>query len=236
MIKKRNIIPLLLSMLAAGCAKTPTNPEDPLEGYNRTVFAFNMSVDHLVIRPVAQTYNFVMPQRAQMGVTNVTKNIWEMNTFINDILQANFKYLVVDFWRTVINTTAGIGGLFDVATRAGIPPHVETFGLTLAKWRGGKQSPYFVIPILGPATITNGIGYAFDYYTSFWPYLKDQDINYIYWGVTLINFRSQLLPSDKLVETAFDPYAFVRDAYMQKDRERIDENEALGESLSSKAE
>src|SRR3990167_8216246 len=108
MIKKHIVTFLAFSMLATGCAKRPPNHEDPLESYNRTVFAANMSIDHLIFRPVAKTYNFVTPQVVQQGVTNVVSNVGELNSFINDILQANFKYLIVDFWRAVINTTAGV--------------------------------------------------------------------------------------------------------------------------------
>lgn len=214
--------------LLTGCASKPTDPtHDPLEGYNRFMFAVNMDVDHLVIGPAAMIYSKVTPPIAQKGVTNFFDNVSEITTFPNDFLQGNFRYMAVDFWRFVINSTAGVGGLFDVATRLGIQPHVESFGLTLAKWRGGQSAPYFVIPLLGPSTFQSGIGIVADYYTTPWPYLKDQTINYVATGIELINVRAQFLPADKMVMNAFDPYIFVRDAYLQREKEKITRNETL---------
>ncbi|HLB56662.1 MAG TPA: VacJ family lipoprotein [Coxiellaceae bacterium] len=220
---------LALSSLAlSGCARHPTDPtNDPFEGYNRVMFGFNQDVDHLVFRPAATAYSKITPPQLQAGVTNFFDNINEIITFPNDFLQGNFRYMAVDFWRFVINTTVGVGGLFDVATRLGIQPHAESFGLTLAKWRGGQSAPYFIIPLLGPATIQSGIGIAADYYTTPWPYLHNQTINYIANGVQLINIRAQLLPADQMVANAFDPYIFVRDAYLQREKEKIARNEAL---------
>lgn len=211
-----------------------TPNEDPFERYNRAAFAFNMDVDHLVFRPAAMVYDKVTPPLVQKGIRNVFDNIDEITTFPNDFLQGNFRYMVVDLWRFTINTTLGVGGLFDVATRLGIEPHVESFGLTLAKWRGGQSAPYFVIPILGPATLQTGIGYAADYYMSFWPYINDRDVTYIAWGTRFLDFRAQMLPADKLIENAFDPYVFVRDAYLQTQKRKIEENENLSKIPPSK--
>lgn len=218
----------ICAIALSGCATKPTAPsEDPLEGYNRVMFAFNQDIDHLVFRPAAVVYSKVTPPQLQSGVTNFFDNVGEITTFPNDFLQGNFRYMVVDFWRFAINSTVGIGGLFDVATRVGIQPHSESFGLTLAKWRGGQSAPYFVIPLLGPSTIQSGIGIAADYFTTPWPYVHDQNINYIASGTQLINVRSQLLPADKLVDNAFDPYIFVRDAYLQREKDKIEKNQAL---------
>lgn len=218
----------LFTIGLTGCASKPTDPKnDPLEGYNRTMFAVNMDVDHLVIGPTAMIYSKIVPPVMQKGVSNFFDNVSEITTFPNDFLQGNFRYMIVDVWRFVINSTLGVGGIFDVATRMGIQPHTESFGLTLAKWRGGKSAPYFVIPILGPSTFQSGIGIGVDYYTTPWPYLKDQTINYVATGVQLINIRAEFLPADKMVMNAFDPYVFVRDAYLQREKEKIAKNEAL---------
>ncbi|OGT43070.1 MAG: hypothetical protein A3F13_06415 [Gammaproteobacteria bacterium RIFCSPHIGHO2_12_FULL_40_19] len=200
--------------------------DDPFEHYNRVAFAFNMDIDHLVIGPVAKVYDKITPAPLKTGIQNVFANIDEIPTFPNDFLQGNFRYMVVDVWRFAINTTLGIGGLFDVATRLGIQPHIETFGLTLAKWRGGQSAPYFVIPILGPATVQTGMGYAADFYMSIWPYLSNLT-TYSAWGVRLLDVRAQYLPADKLIETSFDPYVFVRDAYLQRQTQKIADNQNL---------
>lgn len=219
----------ITTLALSGCAKKPDGAvnNDPLEGYNRVAFAFNMDVDHMVMRPVAHTYATIVPPVMQKGVTNVFNNIDEIPTFSNDILQGNFRYTVLDVWRFFINSTLGVGGLFDVATRIGIKPHVETLGLTFAKWRGGKSAPYFVIPIFGPSTIQTAIGQVGDYYMNFWPYLCNQNIPWYALGVKFLNLRAQLLPADKLVDNAFDPYIFMRDAYLQTQQQAIDQNEAL---------
>ena len=219
---------LISLTLLTGCAKKPnasSSSNDPLEPYNRVMFAFDQDVDHLIIRPTAIVYSKVTPPPLQQGVTNFFNNTFEITTFPNDLLQGNFKYLPVDFWRFVINSTAGIGGLFDVATKVGIKPHIETFGLTLAKWRGGKSAPYFVVPIFGPSTIQGAVGMGVDAVTTPWPYFKSNYITYIPPAVGLTSLRAEMLPADKLVATAFDPYVFVRDAYMQREKQRIAANE-----------
>lgn len=220
----------LTTITMTGCTKKPhaTNNEDPFESYNRVMFAFNGFVDVAIIRPVTTVYSVITPAPFQAGLTNAFHNIHEITTFPNDFLQGNFKYMAVDFWRFIINSTFGVVGFFDVATRWGIQPHVEGFGLTLAKWRGGKSSPYFIIPILGPSTIQNGIGLGADYFTTPWPYIKNNTINYAVTGLELVHVRARYLPADKVIETAFDPYVFVRDAYLQKTKNRISENETLG--------
>lgn len=228
-MKKLAIASLALLSLTA-CAKKPSDPNDPLEPYNRAVFAFNMDADHLIIRPVTKVYSVIVPPPLQQGITNFFDNTLEITTFPNDLLQGNFKFMAVDVCRFMINTTLGIGGLFDVATRMGLPKHFEGFGLTLAKWRGGKSAPYFVIPLLGPSTIQSAIGLAADIYMSPWPYINN---NYIAWGLPIlgvINYRASLLPADKLVDTSFDPYSFVRDAYMQRQAQKIAQNQAQGDN------
>lgn len=220
--------PLALILLLTSCAKIPDpTANDPLEGYNRLMFAFNQDADHLIFRPIAKTYSVITPPILQSGVTNMFNNVDEISTLPNDVLQGNFRYIFVDIWRFAINTTLGIGGLFDIATHMGIQPHIETFGLTLAKWHSGKASPYFVIPLLGPSSIQSGLGMAVDYFATPFPYLNNQDINYAYTGLRSTNTRAQLLPADKLVDNAFSPYVFVRDAYLQREKQKISENEAL---------
>src|SRR3989338_4383343 len=218
----------LTTFFLTDCAKNPDpSANDPLEGYNRAMFAFNQDIDHLTVRPLAKVYNTITPAPLQKGITNVFDNVDEITTLPNDVLQGNFRYIFVDVWRFAINTTAGLGGLIDVATKMGIKPHVESFGLTIAKWRGGKTSSYFVIPLLGPSSIQSAIGLAGDYYASPFPYINNQNINYIYTGARLLHTRAQLLPADRLVDNAFDPYVFVRDAYLQREKEKIAENQAL---------
>lgn len=230
------LVALALSAIAlTSCAKKPAapNPADPYERFNRAMFKFNTMIDFVTIRPAAQIYAALTPGFVQKGVTNVFENIDEIPAFPNDFLQGNFKYMAVDFWRFVINTTFGVAGLFDVATHLGIAPHEETFGLTLAKWRGGKSSPFLILPLFGSSTVQNAIGNTADYYMTFWPYLGYNATFYIAHGVKFVNMRAQLLPADKLIGTSFDPYVFVRDAYIQKMDRQIADNQNLGKKTTN---
>lgn len=205
----------------AGCA-TGKTPGDPYESLNRKTFAFNMAMDKAVLRPVAKTYNFITPNYVQARVTNFFENTGLIPATVNDILQLNLYQTLADSSRFIINTTIGIGGLYDVASHGNLPDHHNDFGLTMARW-GLPDSPYLVIPILGPSTIRDTFGLPVDVYTTIWPYINPIWIGWTAFGVDKINIRAALLPSDKLVDEAFDPYVFVRDAYMQHRQNQVNE-------------
>ncbi len=208
------------SALLAGCAVNHSNPQDPYESYNRKVFKFNRGVDKVVYRPVAVVYTTVLPTFARRGVSNFLSNVAEVPTIGNDILQANPLWALSDIGRLVINTTVGIGGLFDVATRAGLEKHDQDFGLTLARW-GYTKSSYLLIPFFPPSTVRDLIGTGGDYATSVWTYVRPDWIGWTAYGVTLVDKRASFLDSDKLVDQAFDPYIFVRDAYLQNRQHKL---------------
>lgn len=215
---------LVIMFLLAGCAKNPTNNVDPYEKFNRFTFAFNQDLDHLVFRPVAKVYDTLAPPPLKKGITNFFDNIQEITTFPNDILQGKIRFAFVDFWRFVINSTIGIGGLFDVASRMGLPKHYEDFGMTLAVWDGGHKSPYLVLPVLGSSTFRAGFGKIFDVGMSPYPYIRPRAIGWTAEGVRLLNERAKLLAANKLIDTAFDPYVFVRNAYLQRREKLIRKN------------
>jgi phospholipid-binding lipoprotein MlaA len=210
---------LAQSLFLAGCATTKgtyTDPQDPYESVNRKIFAFNKVVDKVVFRPIAKVYDFVLPWPVKRGVNNFFSNFGEVRNVVNDILQFEFPQAISDTARFVINSTIGIGGLFDVATCMGVEANYEDFGTTLYKW-GAKKSPYFVIPFLGPSTIRDAVALPITYeFMTFWPYIDPQELRYGMLGVDLIDRRSKLLPGDKVVDQAFDSYTFVRDAYLQR--------------------
>lgn len=219
------MICLLITIFLSGCAKNPNASNiDPYEKINRFTFAFNQDLDHLIFRPVAKTYDTLVPPPLKKGITNFFNNIQEITTFPNDILQGKIRWAFVDFWRLVINSTIGIGGLFDVATKMGLPKHYEDFGMTLAVWDGGHKSPYLVLPVLGPSTFRAGFGKIFDVGASPYPYIQPRAIGWTAEAVRLLNERAKLLSANKLVDTAFDPYVFVRDAYLQRRNKLIRKN------------
>lgn len=209
---------LILVCLNLGCATIhrPNSVNDPLETYNRTVYGFNSAIDKVILRPVAKTYAFIVPGSVDQGVGNFFGNLGQITTVANDILQADISYSVRDTWRFAINSTLGVLGIFDIASKVGLEKHTQDFGLTLAKW-GIKDSPYFVIPLLGPSTIRDAVSLPIDYYAlSAWPHIKPSDTRYTLYALQEIHQRKLLLAADKLLDEAFDPYVFVRSAYLQK--------------------
>lgn len=205
-----------LAVTLTGCARKPSNAKvDPYENFNRVVFAFNQDVDHLIYRPVAKVYKTIVPPPIRVGVSNAFDNIEEVTTMSNDLLQGKIKYVFLDFWRFVINSTIGVAGLFDVASHMGLKRHYNDFGMTLAYWSGKETSPYLQIPFLGPTTFRDGFGEAFDYVMSPYPYVRPTGWNIYSNTLNLAQVREQLLPTDPLVDNAFDQYIFVRNAYLQ---------------------
>lgn len=227
---------LAMAFNLVGCARKPSNAAvDPYENFNRVIFAFNQDVDHLIYRPVSKIYHTILPPPLQMGISNAFDNVNEVTIMANDLLQGKVKYMFLDFWRLVVNSTIGVGGLFDVATRLGLKRHYNDFGMTLSYWSGKTNSPYLEIPLLGPSTFRDALGLGVDYLLSPYPYIRPTSTNYIIQGVRLISIRSQLLDTDQLVDEAFDPYIFVRNAYLQHRRHAIEANmkgEDIGPSAS----
>lgn len=209
---------LILTCLNLGCVTThrSNSVNDPLETYNRTVFGFNTAIDKVILRPIAKTYAFITPGPVDKGIGNFFNNLGQITTVANDILQANVSNTVRDTGRFAINSTLGILGIFDVASKMGLENNTQDFGLTLAKW-GVKDSPYFVIPLLGSSTIRDAISLPIDYYAlSVWPHIKPSGTRFTLYALQAIHQRKMLLATDKLVDEAFDPYVFVRSAYLQK--------------------
>ncbi len=213
----------LMALLAAslsGCFNA-NNPDDPYENYNRKMYAVNSQLDRFILKPVAKTYNFILPSFAKTGVRNFFTNLNEVPTVGNDVLQANTLWAASDSWRFLINTTIGIGGLFDVATKMNIPHHSQDFGLTLAKW-GVEQSPYLIIPVLGPATSRDTFAIPPQIAMSVPTYVNNDWVAYGLPALNIVSKRADLLPTDKVIDEAFDPYIFVRSAYMQRRKAEIE--------------
>ncbi len=209
------LVGILLAGMLGGCA-TPAN-KDPLEGLNRGIYKFNDTVDKAAVKPVAGAYKAVVPGTVRTGVNNFFSNLGTVVTIINDLLQLKFDKAMTDTGRFVINTTFGIGGLIDVASMDGIEKRSEDFGQTLAYW-GWENSTYLVLPFIGPSTVRDAGGLVVDsawldpiYYVDHVPTRNSM------LATKFIDRRSQFLPaSDLLDEAALDPYAFMRDAYLQR--------------------
>jgi phospholipid-binding lipoprotein MlaA len=219
---RRGWRPLLLLVLLlgpAGCASLPPgakpDPRDRFERTNRAIYKFNVAVDHAVLRPTARAYVRVVPKGARNSITNFLTNIKSPTTIVNDLLQGQFRNGASDTARLVVNTLFGLGGLFDVATPAGLDPHEADFGQTLGKW-GMHSGPYVMLPLLGPSTVRDSAGLLVDQYTTPYTYIKDPYVHWPLFTVNLLDRRAQLLDLDKYIDQSFDPYAFLRNAYLQR--------------------
>lgn len=208
------VLSLVLLMLA-GCATQGQPNPDPLEPVNRAIYKFNDKADHYVVRPTASAYAKVTPDPVQRSVRNFFNNLYEPVTSVNDLLQANFKETASDVGRFGINTTVGVLGLFDVASKWGLQRREQDFGLTLGKW-GVGQGWYLVLPLLGPSTVRDGTGRVADWFFSPVTYYTDNGTPYIIATVDAVTLRAEFLNTDQVIQNAFDPYAFVRDGYLQR--------------------
>lgn len=194
---------------------TTTVNQDPYENYNRHAYKFNTAIDKVIIRPIAVVYQNVVPSPIAKGVTNFFINLNNVPTVINDVLQVRLHQAVNDSVRFLINTTVGIGGIFDVATEMKIPRNYEDFGLTLASW-GYTNSNFLVLPILGPNTVRDAIGVPVNYATAPYSYFQPDYVLYSTEGLNIVSQRARYLKFDGVVAQAYDPYVFERDAYLQR--------------------
>lgn len=203
-------------------ATAAVTDNDPYQRLNKKVFSFNDNLDRYFFEPVARGYSFVMPNVAMRGVTNFFNNLEEPRIVMNGMLQGKFTQAVGDTLRFLINTTVGIGGLFDVAKHAGLQRHDEDFGQTLAVW-GAKESSYFVIPLLGPSSLRDATGQVVDFFTYPLLYYHDATVKWAMYGLLLINKRANLLTAtDVLSEAAGDDrYEFLRESYFQNRKNQI---------------
>lgn len=210
---------VFLATLLSACASqsvTMTDPEhDPWESYNRRIHAFNMGLDKIIFRPIAKGYDIIMPDAPQRGVRNFFHNLSYPVTFLNLLFQGKFKESLIATGRFLINSTVGVLGLFDIATKEGVPDYDEDLGQTLAVW-GWHESRYLVVPFFGPFTPRDALTSIGDGYIYPVSYYARKHHNYIPVVVDLISLRASLLPLDADLEAAHDPYALVRDAYLQR--------------------
>ena len=218
-MKSRSItlITILCVLVLGGCAGTQnkhTDPvNDPWEGLNRKTFAFNQNMDK-VVRPIAVGYDKVMPDPLQRGVSNFFRNLEAPVTFLNLLLQGEFEKSLDTFGRFFLNSTVGLLGFFDLATKAGVPYHEEDLGQTFASW-GYENSRYLMLPVFGPSTVRDGFGrYADSYVSPVGRQIWKNDV-WAYWILRGIDLRAQYLDRDAELNDAYDPYVLMRDVWMQ---------------------
>ena len=184
---------------------------DPLEDLNRKTYEFNEKLDSTILKPTAELYS-KFPPKVKQGVTNFFNNLEEIDTSVNQLLQGKPKKSLNDLTRFVINSTIGIGGLFDVASKMGLERHEEDFGQTLAVW-GVPEGPYLMLPFLGPSTLRDTASRPVSSFLSVTFHMTDTDVNIALKSVDALETRERLLDVESLMSG--DKYSFVRDAYMQ---------------------
>jgi len=217
----RRGLALLAVVLLAGCAIAPPRTDDPLQKVNRKVYAFNDTLDKAVLRPAAVGYRKVTNPPVRRSVNNFFTNIELPITIANNLLQARPSEALGNTGRFLINLTVGVGGIFDPATRLGLPLETTDFGITLARW-GVPEGDFLMLPLLGPSTVRDVWHYPVDGY--FFDPLsliaKNQAFSYGQYYLPqvlyVVSMRSQLIDAEGFLQSAYDPYAFLRDAYRQR--------------------
>lgn len=218
----KSLAVMMLVCGAAVAAEDGADPRDPLEGWNRKIFAFNDVADRYVLKPVAKGYQYVTPNTVEQSIGNFFNNIGEVQSMGNDLLQGKPSNAMVDIARFVINSTVGVLGLFDVAGHIGLPREPEDFGQTLAVW-GVGSGPYLVLPLLGPSTLRDGTGLAVDSFASVEGAIDPERARYYMKALDIIDTRASLLNSEELISG--DRYGFLRDAYLQRRQFLINDGE-----------
>lgn len=207
-------------LMVTGCSSRPHNPNDPLEGYNRAMFAFNDGVDRAVVKPVAQAYEKTVPELVRTGVGNVFGNIRDVWSGVNNLLQGKLEEGMSDVMRVAMNSTFGIFGLFDIASEAGLEKHKEDFGQTLAVW-GVGEGPYIVLPLLGPSTLRDTTALPLDSYAYGRTAIDHVSTRNTVTAVRVVHLRAGFLSAERAMGEPTDKYAFVRDSWLQNRRYNV---------------
>jgi phospholipid-binding lipoprotein MlaA len=225
---------IVLATSVCGCVTLPPNskpvPQDPWERWNRGVYKFNSALDRAVAKPVARTYVRAVPAPVRTGISNFLSNLRTPTVMINDALQGKFRAAASDLARFLLNSTVGVGGLLDPATQAGLDRNDEDFGQTLGHW-GVHPGPFVELPLLGPSDVRDTGGRVVDAYTNPRQYVRNLGWRYGIYGLDLIDTRAGLLSLDDTLKNVYDPYAFIRDAYLQRRAYLISDGKVTDEPL-----
>jgi phospholipid-binding lipoprotein MlaA len=203
--------------LLGGCATAPSKV-DPLEPMNRVMYDIHDVADTVIMKPIAQAYEAVVPAIIRKGITNAFNNIDDFISAINDLLQGKLEKAGNDMGRVLLNTTWGILGINDLASDLGIERGNEDFGQTFAVW-GFPQGPYLFIPIIGPSTVRDGTGLLVRIWIGPVGYIPNVPVRNSLYGLGAVDLRAQALETGALIDqAALDKYTFIRNAYLQRRR------------------
>jgi phospholipid-binding lipoprotein MlaA len=220
---------ILIALLGGGCATSPNyeaDARDPWQGFNRKVYSFNHALDQAFLVPAAASYRAVTPDIAEKGVHNFFSNLGDLGVAFNNTLQFKFMDAASDLGRIVVNSTIGLLGIMDVASRMGLEKHDEDFGQTLGYW-GMGSGPYVMLPFLGPSNLRDGPGRVVDtlIYPPNWADIKISERNGLF-AARLVNLRAELMVTEeKASELSRDRYVFIRDAYLDNREFRVNDGQ-----------
>ncbi len=222
----------LLSL--GGCASRQAddrepNP-DPLEPVNRIVYKVNDFGDRYLAKPLAKAYEKASPRVFRVGANNFLENLRYPITIVNQFLQGKFRKGGSDLARFLLNSTVGVIGIFDPATDVGLKAHDEDFGQTLAVW-GMPEGPFLMVPVFGPYSMTHAFGELLDTQASIIVQYPDSSLTTKIGIWYLVHKRYRVLPADEEIQRAFDPYLFIRDAYLQHRKYEIHDGNVPEEEL-----
>ncbi len=234
----RSLLALTAVWSLAGCATRPPASDveatqefqennDPYEPANRVGFAINDGLDTYILAPVARAYRYAVPGAVRQPIHNVLQNMTTPVLFINDVIQTKPRRAGDTFMRFIINTTAGVGGLFDVAAKVGYPVHDNDFGTTLALW-GVPEGPFLFLPVLGPSNPRDATGFGVDIAFDPLTYVPSghglKTLEYARIGISAVDSRERVLDEvSSIKKTALDPYATFRSLYRQNRESAIEQ-------------
>jgi phospholipid-binding lipoprotein MlaA len=205
-----------LALLLAGCATTgERHPSDPFEPMNRGFYKFNDGIDRGLLRPTAKVYERNTPHWFRTGVGNFFTNLGYPVTILNQVLQGKLLAAGQDTLRFAMNTTLGIGGIFDPASDANLPVHDEDLGQTLGKW-GVPPGPFLMLPLIGPASLRDVPSRVADRFLEPFYWYDYGNERWFSLALDLVDTRARLLPLDATLARAYDRYAFIREAFLQR--------------------
>ncbi len=200
---------------AARDADDTPDPRDPFERINRQIFAVNMALDEALVLPVARAYERHVPQPVQTGLRNMMSNLLDPYIAANSLLQGKPLDAASDLARFAVNTTVGVLGIADPATELGLEKHREDFGQTLGVW-GMPPGPYVMLPLFGPSTVRDTVGFAVDVFGALLARFKNTQVRYSLASLEFLQQRVRALPAQQFLDEAFDPYLLIRNGYLQR--------------------
>lgn len=203
---------LVMALAVFGASSLQAAEQDPWESVNRAIFTFNDKVDTYTLKPLAQGYQKITPNFVEDGIGNVFSNLGDVVVLTNDLLQGKVRDAGIDTSRILFNSTFGVLGFFDVATRMGLQKNDEDFGQTLGAW-GLGSGPYVVLPLLGPSTVRDAAGRVPDSFLQPYPHIDHVPTRNVTRAVNVVDMRASLLSAEKMITG--DRYIFVRNAYLQ---------------------